>query len=249
MRDLMSRADPTRTPETRNLASSLATITIIGTTYFALVIVAMHFVRPDINPIDRPTSEYAVGPFGYVMTSAFLSLSVGTWALVLGLRRDQPHRGPLRIGTTFLALWGVGLLVAATFPIDLEGAPQTLPGAIHGINGPLTFLSLTIGMNLVSRGFKSDPRWRQIRRFALALALLRFPSSWLVVSRGLEDGERDSHSDFSFSRSRPGFCSSLLNSALMRSVSAKLPEASISKSAGGVVTRCLGSDRSDEPVD
>ena len=171
----MSRADPTRTPETRNLASSLATITIIGTTYFALVIVAMHFVRPDINPIDRPTSEYAVGPFGYVMTSAFLSLSVGTWALVLGLRRDRPHRGPLRIGTTFLALWGVGLLVAATFPIDLEGAPQTLPGAIHGINGPLTFLSLTIGMNLVSRGFKSDPRWRQIHRFALTLALLMIP--------------------------------------------------------------------------
>ena len=65
--------------------------------------------------------------------------------------------------------------MAATFPIDPEGAPQTLPGTIHGINGPLTFLSLTIGMNLVSRTFKSDPRWRQIHRFALALALLMIP--------------------------------------------------------------------------
>ena len=89
--------------------------------YFALVIVAMHFIRPDINPIERPTSKYAVGPFGYLMTSAFLSLSVGTWALVLGLRRDLRHSSPFRIGTTFLALWGVGLLVAATFPIDPEG--------------------------------------------------------------------------------------------------------------------------------
>ena len=120
-------------------------------------------------------AEYAVGPFGYLMTSAFLSLSMGTWALVLGLGRDLPHRGLLRIGIIFLALWGVGLLVAAAFPIDPEGAPQTLAGTIHGINGPLIFLSLMIGMNLVSRGFKSDPRWRQIHRFAAALALLMIP--------------------------------------------------------------------------
>lgn len=149
--------------------------TVVGTTYFALVIAAMHFIRPDLNPIERPTSEYAVGPFGYLMTSAFLSLSVGTWALVIGLRRDLPHRAHLRIGTMFLALWGVGLVVAATFPIVPEGAPQTLAGTIHGINGPLTFLSLTIGMNLVSRAFTSDSRWRQIHRFAAALALLMIP--------------------------------------------------------------------------
>jgi len=88
-------------------------------------------------------------------------------------------------------------LVAATFPIDAKGAPQTLAGTIHGINGPLIFLSLTIGMNLVSRGFTSDPRRRQIHP----------------------------RRDFSFSRSRRGFCSWLLNSALMRFVSAKLLEA------------------------
>ena len=82
--------------------SGLATTTVIGTTYFALVIAAMHFIRLDINPIERPTSEYAVGPFGYLMTSAFLSLSVGTWALVLGLRRDLPHRGHFASASRFL---------------------------------------------------------------------------------------------------------------------------------------------------
>ena len=75
----------------------------------------------------------------------------------------------------FLALWGVGLLVAATSPIDAEGAPQTLAGTIHGINGPLTFLCPTIGMNFVSRAFTSDARWRQIHRFAVAIALLMIP--------------------------------------------------------------------------
>ena len=177
---IMSHADLTGTSETRNLSSGLAMTTVVATTYFALVIVAMHFIRPDISPIQRPTSEYAVGRFGYLMTSAFLSLSVGTWALVLGLRRDLPHRGPHRIGTMCLAVWGVGLLVAATFPIDAEGAPQTLAGTIHGINGPLIFLSLMVGMNLVSRGFKSDPGLRRIHRFASTLALLMIPEFVVV---------------------------------------------------------------------
>ena len=66
-------------------------------------------------------------------------------------------------------------MVAATFPIDAEGTPQTLAGTIHGINGPLTFLCPTIGMNFVSRAFTSDARWRQIHRFAVAIALLMIP--------------------------------------------------------------------------
>ena len=40
----------------------------------------------ELNPIQRPTSEYAVGPYGWLMTSAFFSLSVASFALVHGLR-------------------------------------------------------------------------------------------------------------------------------------------------------------------
>jgi hypothetical protein len=42
------------------------------------------------------------------------------------------------VGLGFLVIWSIGLLVAAAFPIDLEGAPETLAGTIHSINGPLT---------------------------------------------------------------------------------------------------------------
>jgi hypothetical membrane protein len=66
-------------------------------------------------------------------------------------------------------------LVAATFPTDLEGAPQTLAGTIHSINGALTFLSLVIGTNLVSRRLKHDERWRPIHRVASVLALIMIP--------------------------------------------------------------------------
>jgi hypothetical protein len=150
----------------------LATVAIVGTACFVALIVALHFLSPEFDPIERPTSEYAQGPFGYLMTAAFVSLSLSTWALVIGLRRDLSGPAQSRLGLVFLGVWGIGLLVAATFPIDLDGAPQTLAGTIHRINGPLTFLSLIIGTNLVSRGFKQDVRWRPIHRFASVLALI-----------------------------------------------------------------------------
>jgi hypothetical membrane protein len=168
-------SDSTATSEAGKQLTLLAVIAIFGTAYFVVVIAAMHFLSPDISPVQRPTSEYATGPFGYLMTSAFVALGVASWALVVGLRRDLPRQGIHRIGLGFLGVWGVGLLVAATFPIDPESAPQTLAGTIHSINGPLTFLSLVVGTNLVSRGFRQDEDWRPIYRLASALALLMIP--------------------------------------------------------------------------
>ncbi len=164
----------------------VATVAIVGTAVFVVLIAALHFLSPDISPIERPTGEYAVGPFGYLMTAAFVALSMSTWALIIGLRRDLSRPALSRLGLGFLGIWGIGLLVAATFPIDLDGAPQTLAGTIHAINGPLTFLSLIVGTNLVSRRFKQDVRWRPIHRFASVLALImiaEFVAGGLTAAR------------------------------------------------------------------
>lgn len=162
--------------------SVLGAVAIVATSYFLVIIAALNFLSPDISPVDRPTSEYATGPFGYLMTSAFVALSIATWALVIGLRQDLPGAGVHRVGLVFLGVWGIGLLVAAAFQIDPEGAAQTVAGTIHRINGPITFLSLTIGTNLVSRGFRDHVSWRPIYRFASVLALLMIP---LFIAGGL----------------------------------------------------------------
>ena len=153
----------------------LATLAIVGTTCFVVLLAALHFLSSEFNPIERPTSEYAVGAFGYLMTSAWVALSLATWALVIGLRRDLSRSAQSRLGLGLLGVWGLGLLVAAAFPIDLDGAPPTLAGTIHAINGSLIFLSLIVGMNLVSRQFKHDMRWRPIYRFASVLAIIMIP--------------------------------------------------------------------------
>jgi len=51
----------------------IVTVAFVGITYFVVVIIALHFLRPDLNPIQRPTSEYAVRPYDWLTSSAFLA--------------------------------------------------------------------------------------------------------------------------------------------------------------------------------
>ncbi len=158
--------------QSRKQAAWRATVALVGMVYFVAIIGALHLVRPDLNPISQPTSQYAVGPYGWLMTSAFFSMSVASFALVLGLAHavSQPARS--RIGLALLGLWGVGVLIAMVFPLNPVGTPPTLSSIIHRINGPFAFLSLTAGVIVVSRCLKRDETWRPLHRPALILSLI-----------------------------------------------------------------------------
>jgi hypothetical protein len=116
---------------TRQQVARAATIALVGVAYFVVIIVVLHFLRPDLNPISQPTSEYAVGQYGFLMTSAFFGMSLASFALVIGLYQGISQRARSWIGLGLLGVWGVGVLIAMSFPIDPEGATQTVPGTIH----------------------------------------------------------------------------------------------------------------------
>ena len=46
----------------------LALIAIGGIVYFIVAVVVLHFLRPEYNPINHAVSNYAVGPYGYLIT-------------------------------------------------------------------------------------------------------------------------------------------------------------------------------------
>jgi len=148
----------------------LPTIALIGICLFVILIIVLHFLPTGYDPLRRPTSEYAVGKYGFFMTIAFLGMSVGSFALVVGLYKGMSRRP--KLGLILLGIWAVGVLVAMIFPIDPEGTPSTTIGTIHVTNGPITFLSLTIGAILVSIGFRRDVNWSSLYRNALMLSLI-----------------------------------------------------------------------------
>ena len=183
----MASANLSPSLQTRQQLARAATVALVGVTYFVVVIVFLHLLRPDLSPISQQTSEYAVGQYGFLMTSAFFSMSLASFALVVGLYQGVSQRARSWIGLALLGMWAAGILIAMIFPIDPEGAPQTISGTIHRINGPLAFLSLTAGTILVSRHFKQDQQWRPFHRTALILSLLMlavFVATFLNIATG-----------------------------------------------------------------
>jgi hypothetical protein len=147
----------------------LALLAIVGIADFLLNIAALHFVRPDVNPVLEPMSNYAVGPYGFLFTAADIGGGLAALAMALGLYLGLAPPGRSYVGLSLLGLYGVSELLAGIFPIDV-GAETTTVGAIHNIVGNIAFFGFPIAAILLSLGMGKDERWRSLRLPALVLA-------------------------------------------------------------------------------
>ena len=165
---------PTTTMESQGTSSRvtmfLALLTIMGIAAYLLNLTALHFLRPDVNPVLEPISTYgAVGPYGFLFVAALLGNGLGALALMLGLYLGIAPRGRSYIGLFFLGLYGVSELMAAIFKLDV-GGEATMVGTIHNIVGNISFFAFPIAVILLSLGMGKDERWRSFRIPALTLA-------------------------------------------------------------------------------
>ena len=160
------------TSQRTNQLKTIAIMAIASVVYFVVVILILHFLRPDLDPISQPTSQYAVGSYGFLMTSAFFSMSIASFTLVLGLYQGISQTARSKVGLVLLGLWGVGVIIAMLFPIDPEGSPPTMAGTIHQIDGPLAFLCVTASTILLSRRFNQDENLHLLYYPALLLSLV-----------------------------------------------------------------------------
>ena len=147
----------------------LALLAIVGVADFLLLLAALHFLRPDVNPVVEPMSNYAVGPYGFLFTAADIGYGLAALALTLGLYLGIAPPGRSYVGLSLLGLYGVSELLGGIFPIDV-GGETTTAGAIHNIVGNIAFIGFPIAVILLSLGMGKDERWRSFRLPALALA-------------------------------------------------------------------------------
>lgn len=58
-------------------------------------VVALHLLRSDLDPVGHRLSEYANGPYGYLMTTAFVALGGALLTMAVGLRCASRAQGPV----------------------------------------------------------------------------------------------------------------------------------------------------------
>lgn len=164
----------------------LARTTIVASAFFVVVMyVAFLFIQPELNPLYRYGSEYAVGRMGWLMKAAFFVWGTGllAFALAQATGLDREARSPT--GIALFAIAAVGVFIAGTFDGDLQVVNPSPPPLwiepppsdsqkLHALGGMVTFLALMPGAGLVSRRLRRAGRLRGPYRWLRGLSWLIF---------------------------------------------------------------------------
>src|SRR5918999_605762 len=101
----------------RTITPTAALLSIAGAATIVVLLAALHFIKPELDPSWHFISEYAIGDYGWIMVLAFLSLALSYISLFVALR-SQLHTITGRIGLALLLVSALGLIIAAIFTTD-----------------------------------------------------------------------------------------------------------------------------------
>jgi len=165
METAVSNATPAARPVT-DISLTAARVSLVSGGTFLVLLTALHFVKPDLDPSWSVISEYALGDYGWLMTIAFLAWGLSAISLFLAIRA-QVQNLVGRIGLAFLLIGAAGPIVAAIFPTDPITTPPdavTTGGAIHSMGAMLSD-GILIGATLITLSLvRKNPNWSSARK-------------------------------------------------------------------------------------
>lgn len=143
----------------------LAAAGVLGVASFGVLEAVQSVARAD-HSFAEPMSVYAVGPYGFVQTVAFLVLAVGSAAVCAALSSPYPRTADWQVARGLVAVWSVGVSLAAAFRIDGSGSTAT---RVHGAASMLSFLAVLAAMFLFTRATRQVPAWYSFGKVSSAL--------------------------------------------------------------------------------
>jgi hypothetical protein len=147
------------------ISPAAARLSIGGAAAFLVLLAALHFIKPELDPSWRMISEYEIGRHGWVMALAFLSLAFSCVALFVAVRAQIRTRGG-KVGLALLLVAAAGMTIAAIFtsdPITASGDELTTHGNLHAL-GAVLGIGFPIAAALISRSLARNREWSQARR-------------------------------------------------------------------------------------
>jgi Protein of unknown function (DUF998) len=181
------------TNSTIGLRCGPATLTLTLAVLFIALIAVLHIARSDLDPSGHMLSEYALGPYAWVMTAAFYTLAASYVALLILLK---PHLrgGAGVIGMACLFLAAVGAAMGGLFPMDPLNTPAdqaTTSATLHGVAAMLGIPGTVLAATFVNWTLSRQLAWQRSRRllvwttFAIWFTLIAFAVSMVLLVSGV----------------------------------------------------------------
>ncbi len=145
----------------------------VGPVLFTAAFLAQEaFRRDEYDPLAEPVSALEAGPNGWVQQVNFVVFGLLTIAFAVGLHRGLRPTKRGAAGPALLFVSGVGLLLAAVFPLRENAAGVTYDSGGHIVAGFMFFMTSAIGLTVVSRRVQRDPKWHSLATYTLTAGIV-----------------------------------------------------------------------------
>lgn len=160
---------------------------IVGPVLFGGVLVILTLIEYDFmrslgwEPLGLSNTDWpsglALGPYGYVMTGAFLINGLFVEFFAIGLLRALPSTRTSRAAAILLLLAGAAMMgLASTTDHNIRAPLATLHGRIH--DGCFAAVGMTLFPSMLLFGwvFRGIPAWRSLSTYTWVTAVLAVPT-------------------------------------------------------------------------
>jgi hypothetical protein len=126
---------------------SAVDLALAGPVAFSVLLVLLHFLKPENDPSWRMISEYEIGRHGWLMRLAFFCWSIGFVGLAVALWQQVSMLAEGLLAIVAIGLVGAGIFAAD--PITRHRDSQTRAGKLHSFFGVLAVLGIPITATVV----------------------------------------------------------------------------------------------------
>jgi hypothetical protein len=147
---------------------------MLGAVLFVSVFTVGGWLSPGYSATRMFVSELSLGPLGWVQILNFVMTGILVLLFGRGLAAHFSTGAASRAGPVLVQSIGVSLIASGPFTTDPSSMfdQSTMHGIVHGIFGALVFTFAPLSCFVFYRRFRSDPAWRPLAGWTLAIGAI-----------------------------------------------------------------------------
>ena len=137
-----------------------AEVALASVMVFSILLITLHFLKPENDPSWRMISEYEIGRWGWLMRIAFSFWSLSCMALAVALFGHVSIVGEVLL--TIVAIGPLGATFFATDPITTAPESQSTASKLHSLFGAIFIFGLPIAATVIDWNLGARLDWMSL---------------------------------------------------------------------------------------